>query len=493
VSEVAAAPGFSPKHAGLQRPGAKRQVVQQHLGIPPWHGWKWTAEHKRIIRWIESELVQPVGAGQGQPFRVADFQRQALKRMCDSLASFFSIPVGNGKTTLMAAVGLERVTRGDHYVEVDVLATREDQARRLVDVMIQLIECSPELVPRFEFYKQQAVLEYRPTGSRVTAYPATLNAIQGLNPDLALIDEIAMVPADLVTSMISRLVKNKGGRVVGFGTPGFDTDNMLEALRTMAHSGELPPSVEFIEYAADAGCDVMDQEQHRKANPAIGAGFVDAEALAATVAIMVANGYEAQARAYHLGQPVESSGPWLPYGAWDSCVRADPPRDGTPVCLAVWGNYQRKVSIVGATLDGALFFGWQADKPSDSEVAEAIRAAADQWEVLELCHKPHIRLGLMATLSEEGLPVMSWPSDNATDVESTAAFYQAIAESEVAHDHDPTLDEQVSRLTAKIDRNGNPRLVESEQDVAAGLAARAAWWRAKALAESSTTEELIIY
>lgn len=467
--------------------------MQSHLGLPPWHGWTWTAEHKRIIRWIESQLVQPVGIGQGQPLRVADFQRRWLKRMCDALATFSSIPVGNGKTTLMAAVGLERVTRGDDYVEVDVLATREDQARRLVGVMIQLIESSPQLVPLFEFYKQDAVLEYRPTGSRITAYPATLSAIQGLNPDLALIDEIAMVPSELVVSMISRLVKKQNGRVVGFGTPGFDTDNMLETLRTMAHGGELPPGVDFIEYAADAGCDVMDPEQQRKANPALEAGFVNAEALSATIAFMVGNGHEAQARAYHLGQPVDAVGPWLPYGAWDACVQADVPRDGTSVVLSVWGNYKRQTAIVGATLDGALFFGWQAEKPSDTEVATAIRSAADQWELLEVCHKPHIRVGLMATLAEEGLPVLSWPADTSTDVESTAALYQAIAEGEVAHDHDPTLSEQVARLTAKIDRHGNPRLVESEQDVAAALAARAAWWRARALAESEPTRELAIF
>jgi hypothetical protein len=36
-------------------------------------------------------------------------------------------------------------------------------------------------------------------------------------------------------------------------------------------------------------------------------------------------------------------------------------------------------------------------------------------------------------------------------------------------------------------------LVESEDDVSGALAVRAAWWRARALAEVDDTEELVIY
>ena len=457
--------------------------------MPRWHRWRVPHEDRRIIRWCEDLLVLPRGHGAGERFKVAPFQRQFLKTYVDSLATFASIPAGNGKTTFMAAVGLERLCRGDEYVEVDILATKEDQAQRLVEAVIRLIECSPELHQLFEFYSHTATLEYRPTGSIMRAHSARLSAVQGLEFSLALVDEIGFVPADLVTALIARLGKSADARIVGFGTPGFGEDNMLEQMRVLAHGDELPPGVSFVEYMAEPGCDVHDRAQWRKANPALRAGFLREEALCVQAQTMP----EHEFRAYHLGQPIESSGPWLPYGAWDACVQSTVPRDGTPVVLCVWGNYRRQVAIVGATLDGALFFGWQADKPTDQDVGHAIRTAASQWQVLELCHKPHIRLSLMAELDAEGLPVVSWPGDTATDVESTAALYQAISEGELAHDHDPTLSEQVSRLTAKVDRHGNPRLVEAEQDVAAALAARAAWWRARALAEAEPTAELAIY
>ena len=482
-----------PKHDILRRPGPKPPL--RLLELPEWHGWQHEREDRRIARWIERYLIQPVGVGQGMPMKVAKFQKALLARVVDSLATLVSISAGNGKTTLMAAVALERICRGDDYVEVDILATNEQQARRLVETAVRMVECSPTLAGDglFDVFSGSRssgqVLVYRPTGSRMMSHPAKLSSIQGLNFNLALIDEISEVRSELVTTMLARLGKRESQRVIGFGTPGFGEDNMLEELRKRHLSGELPPGVEFVEFSADAGCDIHDPAQWRKANPAIDAGFLIPDSLALKAATMP----EFEFRAYHLGQPVDSSGPWLPFGAWDSCVLSDPPRDGTPVVLGVWGNYRRHIAICGSTLDGALFFGWQAEKPSDNELADVLRRACGQWDVREIAYKPHIRVSLMLNLHEDGLPIEAWPGDRTTDVESTAALYQAIAENTVSHDHHPYLAEQVGRLTAQIDRQGNPRLVEAEEDVSAALAVRAAWWRARALAADDRMEELVIY
>lgn len=478
----------APRHDVLRRAGPKPPL--RNIELPYWHGWTWTNEDARIARFISETLIQPVGVGQGEAMKLAKFQRQLMKKVVDALATFVSISAGNGKTTLMAAVALERITRGDDYVEVDVLATKEEQARRLVERAIQMVECSPELQKEglFDVFGSDSVLTYRPTGSRIMSHPAKLSAVQGLNFNLALIDEIGEVPPELVTTMIARLGKRPSQRVIGFGTPGFGADNMLEELRKRHQSGELPKGVEFIEYIADAGCDIFDESQWRKANPAIDAGFLIPDSLALKATIMP----EHEFRAYHLGQPVSASGPWLPHDAWDSCVLAEAPRDGARVVLAVWGNYRRQIAVVGCTLDGSIFFGWQADKPTDQELEHVLRTACEQWDVIEITHKQHIRINLMANLFEDSLPIEAWPSDRATDVDSTAALYQAIAEHEVAHDHHQELSEQIARLTAQIDRQGNPRLVEAEDDVSAALAARAAWWRARALA-TEDTEELMIF
>jgi phage terminase large subunit-like protein len=474
----------------LSRAGPKRGL--RTLELPEWHGWDARQEWRRSARFIESKLVQPVGVGQGRPIRVAPFQRKILRVVYDAYATFISIAAGNGKTTLMAAVGLERICRGDDYVEVDVLATKEEQAQRLIERAVQIVEVSPALAANegelFDVYGTNSLLKYRLTGSTVRAHPAKLSAVQGLNFNLALIDEIGEVPPELVTTMLARLGKRPEQRVVGFGTPGFGPDNMLERIRQMAHQGELPAGVRFIEFAADPGCDIYDERQWAKANPAVEAGFLDPATLGVKAALMP----EHEFRAYHLGQPVATSGPWLPAGSWDGCVDAEAPGDGQPVVLAVWGDYRRRISVCGATLDGSVFFGWRADQPSDGELEAVLVRAAEQWDVRELTHKPHLRLNLMGRLRDAGLPVEPWPADKATDVESTAALYQAISFREVAHDHHPLLAQQVALLTAQVDRQGNPRLTEADEvDVSAALAVRAAWWRARVAAEQGV--EIHIY
>src|SRR4029453_1633625 len=101
-----------------------------------------------------------------------------------------SVPAGNGKTTLLAALSLERICRGDDYVEVDVVATKQDQAAILVETAKRMVEASPALVPLCSFSGESATLDYRVTGSRMRAQPAMLSAVQGLNFSLAIVDEI---------------------------------------------------------------------------------------------------------------------------------------------------------------------------------------------------------------------------------------------------------------------------------------------------------------
>ena len=85
---------------------------------------------------------------------------------------------------------------------------------------------------------------------------------------------------------------------------------------------------------------------------------------------------EVDFRRYHLGQWVGSAGPWLPAGVWASLPRQEPPGNDQPVVLTLWGNYKRSAALVGATLDGGVFFGWSAEKASDDDIAAAIRAAS---------------------------------------------------------------------------------------------------------------------
>ena len=194
-----------PEHGALTGPGAKRK-----LGLiepPSWAPWRWRSEVARARRFIESILVVPTGAGAGKRFRLAGFELEILEMVYGNFATFTSLPVGNGKTTLLGAIALERISRGDDYAEVDVIATKRGQAEEVVTAAMRMVESTPELAERCATYSDTFELRYRPTGSRLRAQPARLKTLEGLNFNLGIIDEVGFADDDHIESLLARLGK----------------------------------------------------------------------------------------------------------------------------------------------------------------------------------------------------------------------------------------------------------------------------------------------
>jgi len=426
--------------------------------------------------------VVPTGAGAGGTFKVASFQRTILEAIYAHLATFVSLPAANGKTTFLGGVALERLCRGDDYAEVDVVATKQEQAGFLVEAAKRMVESCPHLVDRCRWHAREQILEYRPTGSKLQAHPAKLSAIQGLNFSLAIVDEIGFAHDETVESLIARLGKRPDARMVGIGTPGFEP-NILHRLRAEHVDGALPDGVTYMEWAADASADTYDRRAWRQANPALKAGFLTPKALEVQAGILS----QREFRTYHLGVWTDSSAPWLPPGAWESCPHALAPPRGTEVVLGVAGTFRRTIAVVGATLDGAIFHGWAAEAALDRDLRDVLEAAAEQYEVREVVYPKRIRPGLFAELAEAGLRCEPW--DTSPDNEAIAAteFYRAIVGEDVrlAHDHAPILAQHMASVRARYGVDGSLRLAlpDDGRFADAAIAARNAWWRAAQLAD----------
>jgi hypothetical protein len=456
-------------------PKARLRIVE----MPPWVGWRAKSESARAIRWVEEYLPVPTGYGAGELMRLGGFQKRIVKTIYDSLATFVSIPAANGKTTLMAALAIERLCRGDNYAEVDILATKRDQAAIVVEAAKRFVETVPALAERCAWYASPGILEFRPTGSRLTAHPARLSSLQGLNFTLAIVDEVGFIEDPLIEALIARLAKRPDARLVGIGTPGFEP-NILYRLRQEHLDGSLPPGVSYVEFSAPPGCELGDKRAWRQANPGLAAGFMTEAALALQAELMPEHTF----RTYHLGQWVEQSTGWLPSGAWESCPVAPPPPDGAEVVIAVEGTYKRTLAIVGSTLGGEVFHCWAADIATDEQVERVLSQCAERWDVVEVTHPKRIRTRLFADLGRGSLPLRPW--DGTADVEASSAneLYRAVIDGRLAHDHAPILADHVDALGVRTAVDGSIRLTRPEDGRAcdAALAARAAWWRAITLA-----------
>ena len=478
-----------PTHGALTGgPGAKPKLAL--LEPPPWANWGGRSEALRSIRWIQRYAMVPTGHRAGQPMQLAGFQRQIIHDLYDNLASFASLPVANGKTTLLGAIALERICRGDDYAEVDVIATKLGQAQEVILAASRIAEHSPELWARCALYDEAAELRYRPTGSRLRAQSARLKSLEGLNFNLGIVDEVGFAQDDHIESLLARLGKRTDAHLLGIGTPGFDP-NMLWRIRRDHGENELPPHVVYREWAADEGCDITDRRGWRQANPALQAGFLHPQALELQAELLP----EAKFRIYHLGQWIDQSETWLPAGAWESCPHQEPPPPGAQVVLAVEGTYQRTVAVCGASLDGSLFFGWAAERATDDELAHTLTQACNQWTVLEIVHNRRIRTSLFRRLRDDGLPVQPWTQTIDAEASSANELYRAIVEQRVTHDHDELLHQHIQNLRVRFLADGSLRLVRPEtgDHCDAGLAARNAWWRAQELAEQGTPQTPVIY
>jgi hypothetical protein len=409
-----------------------------------------------------------------------------LDTIYSHLASVFSIAAGNGKTSFLAAVGLERMCRGDDYAAVDVVATKEAQAGKLVEVAKQMVECTPALAQRCRWHSRESILEYRPTGSKMQAHPSKLTAVQGLNFNLAIVDEIGFAQDETVESLIARLGKRPDARLVGIGTPGFDP-NILFRLRAASLDGELPVGVTYREWAAEPGSDVLDRRSWRRANPALAAGLLNEAALAVQAGLLS----EREFRTYHLGIWTDEAASWLPEGAWQACPFQAPPPDGTEVVLAVEGTFKRTMAVVGATLDGAIFFGWAAEAATDADLRRVMETAAEQFDVRAVVYPKRIRPKLFGELREAGLPVETW--DGSPDNEATSAneFYRAIVgeEARLAHDHHELLSQHMAVVRARYGVDGSLRLTKPDDGrfADAAIAARNAWWVAARVADGGSS------
>ena len=431
-----------------------------------------------------------MGHNAGSPLKLAGFQRKIIRTLYDNLATFVSIPAANGKSTLLAAVAIERLCRGDAYVEVDVLATKREQAAIMVEAAKRFVEAVPALAERCVWYANPGVLEFRPTGSRLMAHPAKLSSLQGLNFSLAVVDEVGFADDALIEALLARLAKRPDARIIGIGTPGFDP-NMLYRIRQEAADGALPKGVSYLEWSAPPGADVLDRRAWHKANPALGAGFMSLDALAIQAELMPERAF----RTYHFGTWTDESSGWLPEGAWLGCPAMPPPPDGVEVVVAVEGTYRRTLAVVGATLDGSIFHLWSAEQASDSELRAVIEQACARWEVVRVVHPRRIRPGLFADLARDDLPLEPWRGDPDTEATSANELFRAILDGRVAHDHDELVAAHMENLAIRTAVDGSLRLVrpDSGAPVDAALAARAAWHTALELAESLPVGPIRIY
>lgn len=469
------------------RAGPKGAVTVEPLSFERWP----SSRAKRRERFVGEYLVTPKGVGARQPFKLRPFQREIVARAFAPgiRAALVSLPRGNGKSALAAALALAEMFVGPDSAEVLCVASDMRQAMIVLRMARRMVELNPILAERVQVYADRLYLPEN--DATMLPLPAEPGALHGHDPSLLVVDELHVVTQEVWEAVTSVSGKRPESLTLAISTPAASPDSVMWQLVEHGRRGD-DPAFYFREYAAPEGCDVADRKAWRIANPALACRnpFLSEDGLEAVRRTIS----EARFRQLRLGQWVTGVEAWLPWGAWDTCATGRVVQPRERVVLAFDGSASGdSTALVGCTLDGHLWVEGLWENPGDPRwrvpretVSTAVDIAFTKYDVAELACDPwgwRSEIEAWAKRYGEGR-VLEWNTAHAQRMApATDRLYQAVTEKTVSHDGDARLAMHVAHCVAKRtpmgdlvskDKRGSPRKIDAA--VAAIVAFdRAAW------------------
>ena len=458
--------GSAPAQDVLRLGNASKRLADTSAG--EWISWRSKTRHARAIRFIETFCRPPKGFGAKTEIRLAPFQKERLEEwLADGVNSAaMSVARGNGKSTFLAALAVWAVFDPDESgaPQVPVVATTMNQAIRSVyGVALAMIRAETELYNRCLVFSaigaQKVTVPF--TGGELFPVSNDVDGLQGLDPSLAICDEIGFMPVESWDSLLLASGKRPRSLVVGIGTPGLDKDNALWHLRQRVHEGVALPGFRFCEYAADENCDVRDEAQWRKANPALDAGYQNLEALRTSVALSP----EGHFRVFRLGQWVDGVDCWLGADArkdWDALAARRELEAGAPAWVGVDVGIKRDstaVAVVQARPGGwhvkvRLWLPTASDAVDVTDVMEHIRRLSREVDVQAVSYDPRFFDVPAKMLEDEGLPMIEIPQSVERMTAAVGSLYEVVKRAELSHDGDEPVSTQVLNAVARYNERG---------------------------------------
>lgn len=439
--------------AGLDN---RRKSVND-LSPGPWLAWRTKTKADRAIRFIETYCRPPKGYGYGKTMKLAPFQKQWIHDIFEPgiSAAVLQLPRGNGKSTLLAALSIwatfDKSDSGEP--QVPIIATTVGQAKRSVyDVALKMIQAEPELANRCVSYtaigNERVVAN---TGGVLFPIANDVDGLQGLDPSLAIADEIGFQPLESWNSLLMASGKRVSSLVVGIGTPGLDRDNALWHMRQAYYEGRTPKGFVFQEYSAPEGCDHLDEANWFLANPALAAGYQNIEALRTNLGLTP----EGHFRIFNLGQWVEGTDAWLGSDGrklWESLNDPMPLELGAKTWVGVDVGLKKDSTavVVGQRRpDGRVQVECKVWFPTNNEVVdvshvmEYIRELDRKYTLVEVVYDPRLFEFPALQLADEGIPMIEVPQSLERMTPAFSNLYEAIHNKDLLHNGDQKFATQI--------------------------------------------------
>lgn len=421
----------------------------------------------RFAKFTSTFVVTPKGTGARSPMRLRPWQIELVGSVLDAdprpRTAGWMLPRGQGKSTLVAALGLYDLFEGEEGASVVVAATDERQAGIVFKTAARMVELNEDLQSRCQVFKDRLYIPER--GASFVCLPAEPKRLEGLDFTTAILDEIGVVSRDTYEVLTLAQGKREQSTLIGIGTPGPDPhNNVLADLR--AYGAEHPDDTSFVwrEFSAAGYEDHPVDCSHcwELANPALD-DFLHRDAMQA---LLPPKTREATFRRARLGQFVtDTDGAFLPAGVWDSLNTGEKIPAGAEVVVALDGSFSDDTTaLLLATVSEEPHFEVLAvwERPTGDEtyrvpiadVEQTIRDACKTYTVVEIIADPFRWTRTLQALEAERLPVVEFPHSPSRLTAATTDLYSAATNGRMTHSGDPRLTAHVAAAVISEDARG---------------------------------------
>ena len=293
---------------------------------------------ERVIRFIETQCTHVKGELAKQPFILEQWQKDDIIRplfgMVDAKGirqyrtAFLMLPRKNGKSNLVAAIGLYLLFgEGEPGAEVVTAAADRGQAAIIHEIQKQMILNSPEMSKRCNVYRNSIVLKR--DASFIQAISADADTKHGFNCSAILFDELHSQPnRELWDVLNTSIGARRQPLVLAITTAGHDKQSICYEVYDYAlkvRDGVIEDETFLsIIYEAPTDADIFDPKTWAAANPGLGVTIKTDYMTQQAAKAKALTTYENTFRRLHLNQWTSSEEKWLSDDDWMSGVDALP-------------------------------------------------------------------------------------------------------------------------------------------------------------------------
>lgn len=345
---------------------------------------------EKVIRFIERYCVTPEGAHVGEPLKLAGFQRGFIRELYDNphgtRRAYLSIARKNGKSGLIAGLLLAHLVGPEAVQNSQIVsgAMSRDQAALVFNLASKMVQLSPTLSELVRIVPSGKRLIGLPLNVEFRALAADGKTAHGLSPVLAILDEVGQVrgpQSDFIDAIVTSQGAHDSPLLIAISTQAANDADLFSVWLDDAANSNDPHIVSHL-YAAPEGCELLDTDAWKAANPALGLFRSEKDLSEQMKQAQRMPSMENTARNLLLNQRVSIESPFISPDVWKSC--------GGPV----------------GTPEGPVFAGLDLSARTDLTALVLIWREGDVWQV-----QPHFwtpEKGLQDRAKRDRCPYDVW-------------------------------------------------------------------------------------